>query len=139
MRTTTTRAARAAGLLLAAGLVGLTGATAAHAGDAQPGRPGKPGSGTDTGIPAGNFVLCSHGTYPSYAVFPKRGDMATVVVEPGRCVSLSLSGQSRETVVLYGLKPNREKFKIGTDTFDDRVGERIRTLNTPDNDDWTTF
>ncbi|WP_371493751.1 hypothetical protein OG871_01780 [Kitasatospora sp. NBC_00374] len=130
MRTTTTRAARTAGLVLAAGLVGLTGATSARAADV----PAKPA------IPAGaNFVLCSFGNYPSYAVFPKRGDMATVIAEPGRCVGLSLSGQSKEKVVLYGIKPNQSSFKIATDTFDDREGERIRTLNTPADNDWQTF
>ncbi|WP_406207982.1 hypothetical protein OH807_35890 [Kitasatospora sp. NBC_01560] len=169
MRTTLSRGARAAGLLLAAGLVGLTGGTAAHAADTGTathgggsgggtGGAGDTGSAThgggsgggtggagDTGsathggrIPAGNFVLCSNGTYASYAVFPQR-NMATVIVPPGSCVGLSLSGRSSETVVLYGYKPNGSTFKIATDTFDDRDGERIRTLNTPDNDDWTTF
>ncbi|MFB7619372.1 hypothetical protein [Kitasatospora sp. NPDC056181] len=134
MRTTTTHAVRTVGLLMATGLIGLTGATSAHAGDLDPTEPKQPN------IPAGkNFVLCSYGNYASYAVFPKRGNMSTAVAESGRCVGVSLSGRGSETVVIYGRKADGSKFKIGTDTFDLPGGERIKTLNTPDNDDWTTF
>ncbi|MFI6446050.1 hypothetical protein [Kitasatospora sp. NPDC050543] len=143
MRTTTTRVARTAGVLLAAGLVGLTGTAAAHAADAQPGRQAAKAGGDDTRgslIPGGaNFVLCSNGSYASYAVFPKRGNMATVIATPGNCVGLKLTGESKEKVVLYGIKPNGSSFKIATDTFDDSDGERIQTLNNPGNNDWKTF
>ncbi|MFD7906169.1 hypothetical protein ACFV4F_41535 [Kitasatospora sp. NPDC059722] len=141
MRTTT----RAAGLLFAAaGLVGLTGVTAAQAATvpAVPRIPAQPGVPVTPGIPAqpgDNFVLCSGGTYPSYAVFPKRGGFSTHVVAPHQCERLSLTGIGKEQVVLYGLRPDGRSFTIAKDTFDDRDGERIRTLGTPDADDWTTF
>ncbi|MFF7994953.1 hypothetical protein ACFZDG_34920 [Kitasatospora xanthocidica] len=132
------RSVKATGLLVAAGLlsaVGLVAATAAHASGSSTAAPARP-------LPAstgGNFVLCSAGSYASYAVFEKRGDMSTRVVPAGQCVFLDLTGQSNEKVTLFGIRPDGRSFKIATDSFDDAVGERIKTLGTPDRDDWTTF
>ncbi|MER7849421.1 hypothetical protein ABTZ03_36415 [Kitasatospora sp. NPDC096077] len=129
---TRTRAVRSAGLLLAAtGLLGLTGATAAHASDMGGGA-----GGAQQGQQP-NFILCSNGSYSSYAVFPKRNS-ATHEVPRGGCTYLTLTGISNDQVVLYGIGPNGT-FKIATDTFDDADGEHIRTLGTPDDNDWTTF
>ncbi|MFD5468329.1 hypothetical protein ACFWIQ_36795 [Kitasatospora sp. NPDC127059] len=125
------RTIRAGALLLATtGLLGLTGVTAAHA--------SVPGGGVGQAQQGGNFVLCSGGTYSSYAVFTQRNS-ATHEVPRGGCTSLSLSGIGNEQVVLYGIRPDGSTFKIATDTFDDADGERIRTLGTPDDNDWTTF
>ncbi|MEV7027414.1 hypothetical protein [Kitasatospora sp. NPDC093558] len=129
---TKTRTTRAASLLLATtGLLGLTGVTAAHA--------AVPGGGVQPAQRGYNFALCSNGTYASEAQFTKRGNFTTFVVMPGSCTYLSLNGISSDQVVLYGFRPDGSKFKIATDTFDDADGERIRTLGTPDNNDWTTF
>ncbi|MEE1788477.1 hypothetical protein PUR71_37095 [Streptomyces sp. SP17BM10] len=138
----TTRTAGAAGLLLAVGVAGLAGVTTAQAStpvsDRTPRAAATPTT-VPTRAPGPNFVLCSKGTYSSYAVFPKRGNMATHEVPAGGCTSLRLDGIADEQVVLYGIGPGGARFRIATDTFDDRDGERIRTLGTPDADDWTTF
>ncbi|MEU8921807.1 hypothetical protein AB0D10_12860 [Kitasatospora sp. NPDC048545] len=141
------RSVRTTGLLLTAGLISAVGFAAAATATAAPAtgasNAAKPvaARATPTSKPtlAPDFTLCSGGTYGSYAVFEKRGNLSTTVVPPGQCIHLDLTGQSNEKVTLFGLRPNGQSFKIATDTFDDADGERVRTLGTPDHDDWTTF
>ncbi|MEV7774619.1 hypothetical protein [Kitasatospora sp. NPDC086791] len=139
----TPRSVRTTGLLLAAGLISAVGLAATTA-TAAP-APGTPNvvaaraTPTSKPSPAPYFSLCSGGTYSSYAVFEKRGNMSTTIVPPGQCVTLDLTGQRNEKVTLFGLRPNGQAFKIATDYFDDADGEHIRTLGTPDRNDWTTF
>ncbi|MGW2250911.1 hypothetical protein ACWCXH_11995 [Kitasatospora sp. NPDC001660] len=138
----TTRTAGAAGLLLAVGSVGLAGVTTAQASTPVSNRTPTVAvtpTTVPTLAPGPNFVLCSKGSYSSFAVFPKRGNLATHEVPAGGCTSLQLNGIADEQVVLYGIRPSGAQFRIATDTFDDRDGERIRTLGTPDANDWTTF
>ncbi|MFE6050578.1 hypothetical protein ACFQ6N_07485 [Kitasatospora sp. NPDC056446] len=133
------RSVRTTGLLIAAGLitaVGLaTAATAAPATGASKGSAALPAPAPTVN---GNFTLCSGPNYASFVVFEKRNS-ATRIVAPNTCLSLTLTGQSSEKITLWGVRPDGKEFKIATDTFDDAVGERIKTLGTPDENDWTTF
>ncbi|MGV9264728.1 hypothetical protein ACWDRR_08720 [Kitasatospora sp. NPDC003701] len=140
MRTTkrtaqTAGLAVAAGLAMAAGVATLSGGTAA----AQTSVPRAGATVTTTPTLAPAFTLCSRGSYPSYAVFPKRGNLKTATAQPGTCINQSLKGEQHEQVVLYGKRTDGSSFKIASDTFDTAEGQRVNTLNTPDDNDWETF
>ncbi|MFJ9951519.1 hypothetical protein [Kitasatospora sp. NPDC091207] len=138
---TTKRTAQTAGLAVAGGLA-LTACVAALSGGTAAAQGAVPRAGatvTTTPTPAPAFMLCSRGTYRSYAVFPKRANLRTATANPGSCISQSLKGQQHEQVVLYGIRPDGSSFKIATDSFDTAEGERVNTLNTPDDNDWETF
>jgi hypothetical protein len=81
--------------------------------------------------PAPNtFRLCSKGTYPSYAVFPDRGNLFTTVIPPGRCSpSLTMADGHRERVEVYGLDASKA-FHVGGDTYDKARGELVYTTGT---------
>ncbi|MFF1909653.1 hypothetical protein [Kitasatospora sp. NPDC058218] len=140
---TTKRTAQNAGLALAGGLAltaclaTLTGGTAAQASQTSVPRAGATATSYPTLAPA--FTLCSRGSYSSYAVFPKRSNLRTATARPGTCISQSLKGGTSEQVVLYGIRPDGSSFKIASDSFDTAEGERVNTLNTPDDNDWETF
>jgi hypothetical protein len=75
---------------------------------------------------AGWFTLCSDGYYGSYATFTARGG-STLIVWPGACYSLNVLGSNDEPVELHMV----DGTYIGATTYNDAIGETVRTLSTP--------
>ncbi|MFD0276385.1 hypothetical protein ACFVHB_21120 [Kitasatospora sp. NPDC127111] len=70
----------------------------------------------------GQFTLCSDGYYSSYAEFPER-HFATKVVNPGTCATISVTGRSKDVVVLR----QANGAVIGDFSFDDATGTGVST------------
>ncbi|MFF7634547.1 hypothetical protein ACFZB9_15530 [Kitasatospora sp. NPDC008050] len=97
------------------------------------------GASQGRSAPASAFELCSGGTYSSFVVFPQFHNAQSVTLSPGQCAYVaSMTNQGTVRVVIYGIGPNG-KFKIDTDSYDASLPDHIRTLGTPDDNDWTTF
>jgi hypothetical protein len=77
----------------------------------------------------GKITLCSEGGYGSYARFPERGGLSTVVVPSGDCLTVSLPGNGPEPVRFF--VAHNDKF-IGATTYDPRVGLKVSTVKGPD-------
>lgn len=75
----------------------------------------------------GTLTLCSGGDFASYAAFPGRGGLATVIVERGRCRSFHLGGNRPERADVHVANGRY----IGSFTYDGRQGANIRTVNGP--------
>ncbi|GAA3361891.1 hypothetical protein GCM10020366_47640 [Saccharopolyspora gregorii] len=84
-------------------------------------------AGTAQAATPGVLTLCSKGSYGSYAVFPDRGGMATVVVPSGKCTDVEFGGN----------KPERLDIRqsggavIGSTIYDGRAGLNIATVDGP--------
>lgn len=71
------------------------------------------------------FTLCATGNYSAGALFPDRGDLSTVLVPAGHCLTLpNTRDKSSDTVVVLGRYNTHPdvSFTVGSFTFNDSVG-----------------
>jgi hypothetical protein len=78
---------------------------------------------------AGYFTLCSEGGYTSYAEWPDRGGLSTVLVDNGNCLTVYLGGDENEQVNVY--EYNGSSIYIGSTIYNGLVGETIVTVAGP--------
>jgi len=83
---------------------------------------------TSASAATGVFTLCSDGGYGSVAQFPDRGYLETVVIDPGRCTSLVLGGDTNEQVNVIDADTDQ---LIGSTIYNGSVGETIVTIAGP--------
>ncbi|MDA3646862.1 hypothetical protein LZ318_40835 [Saccharopolyspora indica] len=74
------------------------------------------------------LALCSEGSFGSWAEFPERGGLTTVIVPSGQCLEFDLRGDKPEKVEFYA----DDYELIGTTTYDPSAGLNIATIDTPD-------
>jgi len=79
---------------------------------------------------AGYFALCSQGGYTSYAEWPDRGGLETVLVDNGTCLTVYLRGDVNEQVNVYEYD-NGDSIYIGSTIYNGLDGETITTVAGP--------
>jgi hypothetical protein len=79
---------------------------------------------------AGYFTLCSEGGYTSYAEWPGRGGLSTVLVDNGSCITAYLGGTQNEQVDVYEYS-NGASIYIASTIYNGLVGETIVTVAGP--------
>lgn len=84
--------------------------------------------GTAQAATPGVFMLCSKGSYDSFASFPDRGGVATTIVPSGQCKSFTFEGDGPEPAEIRMAGGGK---LIGPVTYDGRAGLNIATIDGP--------